>query len=140
MPVQVNPAGSARQRAFVREFAIDHDITKATIRAGYSKKTACSIGSQLLKKPLVAAAVAKYEAKAAKKTELTIEVIAERLNVLSQEAFRDSDRIRANQLLGEYLGMFKNRFPEDGDLPEVSVPLKEGKDYSWERLPVKGSA
>ena len=38
-----------RQRRFVEEYVIDGNATQAAIRAGYSAKTAYSIGSRLLK-------------------------------------------------------------------------------------------
>lgn len=40
-----------RQKRFCDEYLIDLDATNAAIRAGYSKKTAYSIGSENLKKP-----------------------------------------------------------------------------------------
>ena len=44
-----------KQRAFIKEYAVDGCITKAAIRAGYSPKTAGQQGSKLLKKvkPLI---------------------------------------------------------------------------------------
>jgi phage terminase small subunit len=47
-----------KQAAFVREYLVDLNVTKAAQRAGYSKRTAYSIGGELLKKPRVAEAVA----------------------------------------------------------------------------------
>jgi phage terminase small subunit len=40
-----------KQKLFVKEYLIDFNATKAAIRAGYSKKTAHSIGSENLTKP-----------------------------------------------------------------------------------------
>lgn len=40
-----------RQKRFCDEYLIDLDGTKAAIRAGYSEKTAYSIGSENLRKP-----------------------------------------------------------------------------------------
>ena len=45
-----------KQEIFVREYAIDLNATQAAIRAGYSEKTAYSIGQENLKKPEIAAA------------------------------------------------------------------------------------
>ena len=42
---------TARQERFCREYIIDYNATKAAVRAGYSEKTAYSIGSENLKKP-----------------------------------------------------------------------------------------
>lgn len=48
-----------KQQLFVEEFLIDLNATQAAIRAGYSKKTAGQVGFENLKKPQIAAAVAK---------------------------------------------------------------------------------
>ena len=37
-----------KQRKFAEEYVIDCNITQAAIRAGYSEKTAYSIGSEIL--------------------------------------------------------------------------------------------
>ncbi len=42
---------TARQRAFILEYAKDFNGTQAAIRAGYSRKTAYSIASENLRKP-----------------------------------------------------------------------------------------
>lgn len=43
-----------RKKKFCEEYLIDFNATNAAIRAGYSKKTAYSIGSENLKKPEIA--------------------------------------------------------------------------------------
>ena len=47
----------AKQERFVYEYLIDYNATQAAIRAKYSKKTAYSIGQELLKKPEISQAV-----------------------------------------------------------------------------------
>ena len=47
-----------KQQRFVEEYLIDLNATQAAIRAGYSEKTADSIGLQLLRKTQVAEAIA----------------------------------------------------------------------------------
>ena len=42
-----------KQQRFVEEYLIDLNATQAAIRAGYSEKTADSIGLQLLRKTQV---------------------------------------------------------------------------------------
>lgn len=46
-----------KQQRFVDEYLIDLNATQAAIRAGYSEKTADSIGLQLLRKTQVAEAI-----------------------------------------------------------------------------------
>ncbi len=46
-----------KQQLFVDEYLIDLNATKAAIRAGYSEKTAYSIGQENLNKPDIAEAI-----------------------------------------------------------------------------------
>ena len=60
-----------KQEAFVSEYLVDLNATQAAIRAGYSEKTAYSIGQENLKKPEVAEAVIAAQAKRSERTEIT---------------------------------------------------------------------
>ena len=51
------PQLNMKQQAFVDEYLKDFNATQAAIRAGYSEKTARSIGSENLKKPDIARAI-----------------------------------------------------------------------------------
>lgn len=57
-----------RQKRFIAEYLIDLNATQAAIRAGYSVKTAGSIGDENLKKPEINSAIAKEMAKRSKRT------------------------------------------------------------------------
>jgi phage terminase small subunit len=60
-----------KERLFVGEYLVDLSATDAAIRAGYSARTAYSIGSRLLKKPEIAAEIEKRMALREKRTEVT---------------------------------------------------------------------
>ena len=69
---------NARQESFVREYLVDLNASEAAKRAGYSKKTARTIGSKLLTNVDIADAIAKAQAKRAQKLEVTADrVVAE---------------------------------------------------------------
>lgn len=68
-----------RQQRFVAEYLIDLNATQAAIRAGYSEKTARSVGSENLTKPDIAEAISKAQSKIAKKVEVTVESLANEL-------------------------------------------------------------
>jgi phage terminase small subunit len=48
---------SNKQKSFIAEYLKDHNATQAAIRAGYSVKTAGSIGGENLKKPEIKAII-----------------------------------------------------------------------------------
>ncbi len=73
-----------KQQRFVEEYLVDLNATQATIRAGYSERTACSQGSRLLKYAGVAAAVAAARAKRSKRTKITQDMV---LNELARIGF-----------------------------------------------------
>lgn len=59
------------QKRFVEEYLIDLNATQAAIRAGYSEKTAYSIGPENLKKPEIAARIKKRMDARVDRTQIT---------------------------------------------------------------------
>jgi len=77
---------TAKQRRFVAEYLVDLNATKAATRAGYSEKTAYSVGHELLKKPEIAAALAEAQDAAQKRTGVTTDRV---LRELARIGFSD---------------------------------------------------
>lgn len=71
-----------KQKAFVNEYLIDLNSTQAAIRAGYSKKNADKIGSQLLGKTRVSEEIRKAMAKREKRTEITQDRVLKELAII----------------------------------------------------------
>lgn len=117
---------TAKQEAFAIEYLKDKNATQAAIRAGYSKKTAYSIGVQLLKKSDVREFLNSKQQEAAEKATITVESIAESLKEIAANPLaKDADRIRAYELLGKYLGMFTDRVEMKGQL-DTTVSKLDG--------------
>lgn len=68
---------SPKQQRFVAEYLVDLNATQAAIRAGYSAKTASSIGQENLTKPEIAAAVAAGQATVARKLGISAERVVD---------------------------------------------------------------
>lgn len=85
----------------------DLNATKAAERAGYSKKTAYSIGERLLKNVEIKKRVDEKVKKQADKTEVKISEIIEGFKEIAFGDEKTSDRLKALELLGKYLGIFK---------------------------------
>jgi phage terminase small subunit len=119
---------TAKQRRFVDEYLVDLNATKAAIRAGYSHRTARSIGEENLTKPDIAKALDVAMAQRAERTRITaddvIATIEETVRRCSQtEPVRDArgnviegeytfdakNVLRGCDLLGRHLGLFKER-------------------------------
>jgi phage terminase small subunit len=115
---------TAKQEAFAIEYLKDKNATQAAIRAGYSKKTAYSIGCEMLRKPEIQEIIRAEQEKAAAKATLTIEDIAKNLKeIASNICAKDSDRIRAYELLGKYLGMFTEKVEMKGQIDTAVTKL-----------------
>jgi len=68
---------SPKQQRFVEEFLIDLNATQATIRAGYSAKSARDIGCENLTKPNIQDAIQKAQAERSQRTQITADRVLE---------------------------------------------------------------
>lgn len=65
------------QRLFVSEYLIDQNATRAAIRAGYSAKSAGSMGSALLQKPEIQALIGRELEERQVRTNITADMVVE---------------------------------------------------------------
>jgi phage terminase small subunit len=75
-----------KQERFVEEYLIDLNATQAAIRAGYSQRTASSIGEENLRKPEISAAIQAAKAARTERTHITQDRV---LQELARIAFFD---------------------------------------------------
>ena len=64
-----------KQEKFVHEYLVDLNATQASIRAGYSEKTAYSIGCENLIKPEIQQAIQEEQKTSAERNKITIDEI-----------------------------------------------------------------
>lgn len=103
-----------KRKRFIAEYLIDQNATQAAIRAGYSKRSAGSIGEEILKIPEIRAEIDRRLALVADNCALTAENIIEELK---RHAFTkhkekiyyddDSYRVKPLELLGKQIGMWR---------------------------------
>ena len=79
-----------KQKAFATEYVIDYNATQAAIRAGYSKKTAYSMGQRLLKNVEVKKMIRELEEAASERTSITKDMV---LKELAKIAFVDPRKL-----------------------------------------------
>lgn len=125
-----------KQELFVKEYLVDLNATQAAIRAGYSAKTAYSIGEENLRKPEIAEAVKKAMDERAKKIEITqdyvLKTIVETIERCKQEIepiyqgtgenriftgefkFDSQAVLKGSELLGKHLKMFTDKVEQTG--------------------------
>ena len=109
-----------KQRTFVREYVKDFNLTQAAIRSGYSEKTAHTIGSENIRKPLIREAIQEYIDETIEDDRMTLkrEIIDKLRSIAFSEPDKREDKdgevisvsyrdnIRALELLGKYMAMW----------------------------------
>lgn len=75
---------TAKQQRFVVEYLIDLNATQASIRAGYSKRTAGQIGDENLKKPQIAQAIKEAMDFRNQRTQINADYVLNRLVEIDQ--------------------------------------------------------
>ncbi len=130
---------SPKQQAFVREYGIDHNATRAAIAAGYSPKFASQKGHELTRLPEIARAIAENEKKKEEQAMMDGQQVLERLAVIvsagmqevpvivqgeqvhdaeGRPVFRPLDArsaTRALELIGRHFGMFTDKVEVSGE-------------------------
>ena len=129
-----------KQRTFVAEYLVDLNATQAAIRAGYSAKTASSIGEENLRKPEIAEAIAAKQAERATRTEINQDYVLNNLVEVTERcmqkrpvctmkgeqvqdengngvwSFNAQGANKALELIGRHLGMFNDKLHLTGEL------------------------
>ena len=127
---------TAKQKRFVQEYLIDLNATQAAIRAGYSKKSAHSIGPENLEKPEIKQAIEEKlkqidEEKTADAKEIrefwtrvmrgeekdtVLRYDNEGHQVETEIDVSMKDRIRASELMGKSFAMFTDKVDSNIDM------------------------
>ena len=114
-----------KQKAFIQEYLVDLNATQAAIRAGYSKKTAYSIGQENLSKPEIQQALQEAQKRREKRTEVTQDYVIAKLREIVEKDASDgpdselkyANKIRALELLGKHTGAFDSGAKEGQNEP-----------------------
>lgn len=103
-----------KQIRFCEEYLIDFNATQAAIRAGYSEKTAYSIGVENLKKPEIKKYIEKRKKELREQTEIKLEdIIEEACKIgfadIDMSKVRPADKIRALETIASLLGLDESK-------------------------------
>ncbi len=75
---------TAKQELFVKEYLVDGNATQSAIRAGYSEKTAYSIGNENLRKPEIQKAIDEEKLKRNQRLHINQDYVLQRLIDIDQ--------------------------------------------------------
>lgn len=130
---------NARQKRFCDEYLIDCNAKQAAIRAGYSPKTAYSIGNENLNKPELKAYIAEqlekiHSAKIAdaeevmkyltsvmrgEHTEQVLKLVGEGVQTVTDIDVSAKERLKAAELIGKRYGLFTDKVGLEGAVPVI---------------------
>ena len=139
-----------KQKRFGDEYVLDPNVTQATIRAGYSEKTAYSIGQRLMKnvevKSYIDAALARLQAENVADAQEVMRYLTSVMrgesqsSVLSlsgngaQEVIEkrpdEKERLKAAELLGKRYGLYTEKV--DMDVQQVVI-IDDLDEYKHEK-------
>lgn len=123
-----------KQARFVDEYLIDLNATQAAIRAGYSQRTANEQGARMLANVSVKELLKERMKAREKRTEITQDSVLRDIESIKKDAMQtiaDKDgnlvmanhaaALKASELQGKHLGMFKERIEHSGAVTLESI-------------------
>lgn len=140
---------TAKQKRFCQEYLIDLNATQAAIRAGYSEKTAYSMGQQLLKKLETKKYIAEQMERLKNEKISSAQEVLEYLTsvmrgeqkeqvplmyydkqILEEKSASIKDRLKAAELLGKRYALFTEKLEVEGTTAVQivdNIPAQEGE-------------
>lgn len=108
-----------KQLRFCEEYLIDFNATQAAKRAGYSEKTAYSIGVENLKKPEIQNYIEKHKIELKEQAAIKLDdIIEEACKIgfadIDMSKVRPADKIKALEAIARLLGLDKD--PEEKNI------------------------
>lgn len=104
-----------KQKRFCDEYLVDYNATQAAVRAGYSVKSAYSIGEENLRKPELKTYIdERLEQLRSAKTATAAEVMEFLTEVMRDEGEGSVSRLKAAELLGKRFGLFTDKVAVSG--------------------------
>jgi len=102
-----------KQQKFCEEYLIDLNATQAAIRAGYSEKTAFTIGCENLKKPYIAEYIAEKQKESSHRNAITADFVLNGIKDIALLGESETNRLKAFGMLGDFIGLKDNKRTTD---------------------------
>ncbi len=101
-----------KQRRFCEKYVACLEAKRAAIEAGYTERSATVTSTRLMKRPEVRQYITMLQAEAAERNNVTVDEVIEKLRetyVDAKKANQNGPAVRAVELLGKTVGMFKDQ-------------------------------
>lgn len=103
-----------KQKLFVESYLANPNATKAAIAAGYSEKTARQQGQRLLSNVVIAERLNVRVEEAI----ITANEILTDVKQIAKSAEKDSDKLKAYEMLGKHLAMWTDKTESTSDVTQ----------------------
>jgi len=114
-----------KQAKFVKEYKLNGgNATKAAKDAGYSEKTAFTIGCENLKKPYIAEAIGKEEKKLQEKFDYTVQEMFKEIATgmdMAQVSNNPNAYLKGVEMKGKAFGLFVDKVKGEINLTQALV-------------------
>jgi len=115
-----------KQRRFCEEFLLDLNATRAAKRAGYSERSAYSIGEENLRKPEIQKYIRRSVEQRSIRTRISCDRVLEELAKIAfaQDGVATRNKLKALNMLAKHLGLFemqRHEYPEFPPDPEEKL-------------------
>lgn len=123
---EVMPKLTEKQKRFCEEYLIDLNATQAAIRAGYKNP---EIGRQLITKNNVLNYINELRKEQSQRTGINADTVLKELEkiALADTDISGKEKIKALELLGKHLGMFKDKLELETDT-DLKISIDYGGD------------
>ena len=106
---------------FCAQYLIDLNATQAAIRAGYSEKTAYSIGCENLNKPEIQNYIAELQENKSQQLNISFEDVVNGVWGIAQTGEKDSDRLKAYDQVSKHLGFYEKDNTQKQSVTNISL-------------------
>jgi len=120
------PKLTEKQKRFCEEYLIDLNATRAAARAGYKNP---EIGRQLITKNNVLNYINELRKEQSQRTGINADTVLKELEkiALADTDISGKEKIKALELLGKHLGMFKDKLELETDT-DLKISIDYGGD------------
>jgi len=102
-----------KQKIFCEEYLKDYNATQAAIRAGYSERSAASIGHEYRQKPKIQRYINQLKKARNLRTQITADRVLQELAKIgfakAEKGVRTGHKLKALSMLGKNVGIFDNQ-------------------------------
>jgi len=124
---------SALQLAFIDEYFVDLNASKAVLRAGYKTNNPNRVATELLNHPLVLREIESRQTARRERLELSADYVIHKLIDIVESTDKNNPQaaLRGLELLGKHLGLYRDRQEisgPDGNAIEYEQRVREDTD------------